>query len=148
MGSHHPFGHLKHKLWPKEGLAIKLAIWFPTTKSRELTRFPCVQVACNMLLEISQRGLQLFFRPHLNPRSACKVMEPQSRGSLNFGNFGTKCHLDVGFVEKHIVYYKGEGGGFPQFQAVVSLVSRVCSWLVLTPKVLKLCTIQFVVWFV
>jgi hypothetical protein len=26
----------------------------------------------------------------------------------------TKCHLDVGLVKKHIVYYKGEGGGFPQ----------------------------------
>jgi len=25
MGSHDPFGHLKHKLWPKEGLGIKLA---------------------------------------------------------------------------------------------------------------------------
>jgi hypothetical protein len=23
MGLHDPFGHLKHKLWPKEGLSIK-----------------------------------------------------------------------------------------------------------------------------
>jgi len=36
---------------------------------------------------------------------------------------GTKCHLDVGLVEKQIVFYKGEGGGFPQVQAMVSLVS-------------------------
>jgi hypothetical protein len=36
---------------------------------------------------------------------------------------GTKCHLDVAFVERHRVYYKGEGGGFLQVQAVVSLVS-------------------------
>jgi hypothetical protein len=35
----------------------------------------------------------------------------------------TKCHLDVGLVEKHKVYYKGEGGGFPQIQAMVSLVN-------------------------
>jgi hypothetical protein len=35
----------------------------------------------------------------------------------------TKCHLDVGFMERHIVYYKGEGGGFPQVRAMVSLVS-------------------------
>jgi len=27
MGSHDPFGHLKHKLWPKEGLGVKLQIW-------------------------------------------------------------------------------------------------------------------------
>ncbi len=42
MGSHDPFGHLKHKLWPKEGLGVKLAVWLPTTKSWELTRFLCV----------------------------------------------------------------------------------------------------------
>jgi len=33
---------------------------------------------------------------------------------LPFGSLETKCHLDVGIVERHIVYYKGEGGGFPQ----------------------------------
>jgi hypothetical protein len=42
---------------------------------------------------------------------------------LPFGSPGTKCHLDVGFVERHKVYYKGEGGGFPQVRAMVSLVS-------------------------
>jgi hypothetical protein len=26
MGSHDPFGHLQHKLWPKERLGVKLAI--------------------------------------------------------------------------------------------------------------------------
>jgi hypothetical protein len=26
MGSHDPFGHFKHKLWPKEGPKVKLAI--------------------------------------------------------------------------------------------------------------------------
>jgi len=35
----------------------------------------------------------------------------------------TKCHLDVGLVERHKVYYKGEGGGFPQVWTVVNLVS-------------------------
>jgi hypothetical protein len=39
------------------------------------------------------------------------------------GSPGTKCHLDVGLVERHKVYYKGEGGGFPEVQAVVSFVS-------------------------
>ncbi len=42
---------------------------------------------------------------------------------LPFGSLGTKCHLDVGLVKRHIVYYKGEGGGFPQVWAMVSLVS-------------------------
>jgi len=30
-----------------------------------------------------------------------------------FESLGTKCHLDVVLMEKHIIYYKGEGGGFP-----------------------------------
>jgi len=42
---------------------------------------------------------------------------------LPLGSPGTKSHLDVGLMERHIVYYKGEGGGFPQVWAVVSLVS-------------------------
>ncbi len=42
---------------------------------------------------------------------------------LPFGNLGTKSHLDVGFVKRHRVYYKGEGGGFPRVRVVVNLVS-------------------------
>jgi len=39
------------------------------------------------------------------------------------GSLGTKCHLDVGLVKRNRVYYKGEGGGLPQVQAMVSFVS-------------------------
>jgi hypothetical protein len=42
------------------------------------------------------------------------------------------------------VYYKGEGGGFLQVRAVVSLVSPSCPWFILAPKVLQLCTNHFV----
>jgi hypothetical protein len=51
---------------------------------------------------------------------------------------GKKNHLDVGSVTRHRIYYKGEGGGFPQVRAVVSLVCPCCPWLVLAPKVLQL----------
>ncbi len=51
-----------------------------------------------------------------------------------FGSPTTKSHLDVGPMGSHRVYYKGEGGGFPQVQAVVSLVSSSCSWLVTSTK--------------
>jgi hypothetical protein len=60
------------------------------------------------------------------------------------GSPGTKSHLDVASVESHRVYYTGEGDGFPQVQAVVSLVCSCCPWLVLAPKVLQLCTNHFV----
>ncbi len=41
---------------------------------------------------------------------------------LPLGSPRTKSHLDVALVESCRVYYKGEGGGFPQVWAVVSLV--------------------------
>ncbi len=96
-------------------------------------------------------GLQLCFRPHLNHKFAHKVMGfkvakiPTVKISrLPLGSPGTKCHLDLGLVERHRVYYKGEGGGFPQVQAMVSLVSPNYSWLFLTPKMFQLCTNHFV----
>jgi hypothetical protein len=59
---------------------------------------------------------------------------------LPLGSLRTKSHLDVGPVERCRVYYKGEGGGFSQVWAVVSLMCLCCPWLVLAPKVLQLCT--------
>jgi hypothetical protein len=148
MGSHCPFGDLKYKLWPKEGPGVKLAIWLPTTKSQESTRFPCVQMACDIPLESSWQGVQLCCRPHLNPIFARKLMAPQSCGSPNLGDFGTprtKSHLNVGSMERCRVYYKGEGGAFPPIRAVVSLVCLCCPWLVLASKVLQLHT-NHLVW--
>jgi hypothetical protein len=63
----------------------------------------------------------------------------------------TKGHLDVAPVKRCRIYYKGEGGGFPQVWAVVSLVSMRCPWFILAPKVLQLCTNHLVLvlcWFV
>jgi hypothetical protein len=42
---------------------------------------------------------------------------------LPSGSPETKWHLSASPVAKHKVYYKGEGGGFPQVRAVVSFVS-------------------------
>ncbi len=61
-------------------------------------------------------------------------MNAQNPGSPNGDNFGTisglplgsprtKGHLDVAPMERHKVYYMGEGGGFPRVQAMVSQVS-------------------------
>jgi hypothetical protein len=54
---------------------------------------------------------------------------------LPLGSPETKSHLDVASMEKCRVYYKGEGGGFPQVWAVVSLVNPSFMWFVLAPKV-------------
>jgi hypothetical protein len=130
MGSYVPFEYLKHKLWPKKGLGVKLSIWLPTTKILESPWIHCVQVACHMSLERSWRGIQLFFRPHFNRRFVHKVMGFKVAGALILGILGlplgspwTRWHLGVGPMARHKKYYKGEGGGFPQVQVVVSLVS-------------------------
>ncbi len=50
----------------------------------------------------------------------------------------------MGSVASHKVYYKGEGGGFPQVWAVMSLVCLCCLWFILAPRVFQLCTNHFV----
>jgi hypothetical protein len=145
MGSHCSFGHLKGKLWPKEGPGVKLAVWLPTTKSQELTcsRHPIRE--CDTALESSRRGLQLCFRPRCDRTMQSGDIGVQSPGTPTQDNFGgvlpcgspgKNSHLDVTSAASCRVYYKGEGGGFPQVRAVVSLVCPCCPWLVLAPKVL------------
>jgi hypothetical protein len=56
---------------------------------------------------------------------------------LPFGSLGTKSHVNVAPMESYKIYYKGEGGGFPQVRAVMNIVSPSCSLLVLAPKVLQ-----------
>jgi hypothetical protein len=47
----------------------------------------------------------------------------------------------------HKVYYKAEGGDFPQVRVVLSVSSPSLPWLILAPKMFWLCTNQLVVLF-
>jgi hypothetical protein len=130
MGSHDPFGYLKHKLWPKKGWESNYQFDFGPLKVKNHHDSLACKWCATCCWKDLDKGLQLCFRLHFNRKSTHKVMGPQSRGSPNFGNFqipiwspGTKWHLGPSPVATHKVYYKGEGGGFPQVQAVVSLVS-------------------------
>jgi hypothetical protein len=60
-------GYLQPKLWAKEGSGVKLAVWLPTTKSRESMPFRHPIQDCNTALKRSRRGLQLWFRPRCDP---------------------------------------------------------------------------------
>jgi len=106
-----------------------------------------VQVACYIPLESSQRELQLSLDLISIRGLHAKLWAPKVAGvptlaisGLPLGSPGTKCHLDVGLVERHKIYYKREGGGVPQVQVVMSLVSPSRLWFVLAPKVFQLCT--------
>ncbi len=139
----------------KRRARVKFTIWLLTTKSQESTRFPYVQVSCDIQFESSRRELQLCFKLHLNRRSACKVMGPQSWKNPNCENFGTptwesrdKMTFGVLVSWLHTEYIiRGKVVASPKFGLWWVLWIQVYSWLVLTPKVFQLCTNQLVVWF-
>jgi hypothetical protein len=61
-------------------------------------------------------------RKKLWPRKVPRVQTRTVSGLLPW-SLETKSHSDLGATERHIVYYMGEGGGFPQVRAMVSHVS-------------------------
>jgi hypothetical protein len=142
MGSHDPFGHLKHKLWPKERLGVKLGI--------DLI-YLCAGDVRHVVGKLSTRATN-FFQTSSRSEVCTQSYSPTKLRESRFWQFRdshlgtprTKSHLDVGLVERHRVYYKGGGGGFPQVQAMMSLVSPSCPRLVLAPKVFQLCINHFV----
>ncbi len=81
---------------------------------------------------------------------APKVVEIPTLGILGLPleSHRTKCQLGASPVARHKVYYKGEGGGFPQVWAMVSLVTPCL--LVARPctKMFQLHIKQLVIWFV
>ncbi len=87
-------------------------------------------MACHILLKALNKGYNIASDLILIKGLHTELWGPKIAGvptlgisGFPFGSSKTKCHLDVGLVERHRVYYKGEGGGFPQIQIVVSLVS-------------------------
>jgi hypothetical protein len=59
-----------------------------------------------------------------------KLWAPKIRGvptlgisKLSLGSLETKCHLGASPMAMHRVYYKGEGGGFPQVRVMVIFVN-------------------------
>jgi hypothetical protein len=142
MASYWSFGHLQPKLWAKEGPGVKLAVWLPTTKSRESTSSQHPIWEYDMALKRSRRGLQLWFRPRCDRTLQSGVMVVQSSGSpvgtvsgLHFGSPNKMCHLDVASAASCREYYMGEGGGFPRVRAVVCLVVQSARGLSQHPRV-------------
>jgi hypothetical protein len=145
MGLRDPFGHLEHKLWPKEG----------PLKVGNCPNF----LTCRWLATYHWKDLHKgnnFSSNFISIKSVhTKLWAPKVVGDLTlrisglpFVNLETKWHLGAGPMAKHVVYYKGEGGGFPQVQNVVSLVSSRLLVVCLCTKMLELRINQLVVWFV
>jgi hypothetical protein len=139
MNSHYSFGYLKHELWPKEGPGVKLLVWLPTKKKSYTVGK--LSTRATTLLQTTSRS-KVCSQSYGAPKSR-KSQMARFRDS-HLGVLREKNHLNVGFVASHKVYYKGEGGGFPQVRAVVNLMCSCCPWFVLAPRVFQLCTNHFV----
>jgi hypothetical protein len=142
MGSHDPFGHLKHKLWPKEGSGVNLSIWLLTIKSQESPQFHCVQVACHISLESFQRRLQLCFIPHLNRRVYTQSYGPPKLQESQFWKFQD---FHLGFSGQNVIWVlvpwtgieyiiRGKVVASPKSGPWWVLWICVCPWLVRAPK--------------
>jgi len=143
MGLHDPFWHLKHKLWPNERPVVKLPIWPWPLKVGNLSNF----LACRWRATYRWKALNKGYNFALDLISIkdfhTKLWAPKVVGvptleisGLPLGSPKTKWHLGAGPVARHIVYYKGEGGDFPQVRAMVSLVSLCLTMLRPCTKVL------------
>jgi len=140
MGSHDPFGYLKHKLWLKEGMGVKLSIDSRPLKIGNHPNF----LACKWCATYHWKALDKDYKFSLDLTSIgglhTKLWASKVTGvpilkilRLPLGSPGTKWHLGVGHVAKHWVYYKREGDGFLQVRDVMShvnlclLVVRLCT---------------------
>jgi hypothetical protein len=146
MGLHIPFEYLKHKLWPKERLGIKLPIWISKTKVRNrpnlLTckwhatyHWKFFDKGYNFVLDVTSIG-------GLKKKLwASKVTKVPISKILGFSTSGSRDKMTFGCspVANKKEYYKGEGGGFPQVRVMVILWIHVCPWFVCAPKVHKKC---------
>jgi hypothetical protein len=147
MGSHFSFGHLKHKLWPKEGMGVKLPIWLSTTKSQDrfdLLGYKGRATYCwkALVKNYNFASNRIAIWGLLVKLWGSKIARVPT-GAIS-GVSREKSHLDVAFVTSHRVYYKGEGDAFSQVRAMVSLMCSCCPWPILAPRVLELFTNHFV----
>jgi hypothetical protein len=66
---------------------------------------------------------EIILKYNFNRRFAHKVMGFQNRGNFETSTWESRDKITFGCWSCDKVYYKGEGGGFPQVWAVMSLVS-------------------------
>jgi hypothetical protein len=152
MGSHDPFGHLKHKLWPKERPGVKLTVWFPTTKSRNWPDFlvwrwlatyhwKALDKGYNFALDVITIGG--FHKKLWGPI----ILWESQLWEFN-GSPGTNAIRIWASWRGKKYTIRGKVVASPKSGSWWVLWVRDCLWFGLTPKVFQLCTNQLVVWFV
>jgi len=149
MASHWPFGHLSPKLWAKEGSRVKLAIWLPTTKSRESTSSRPPNWECDASLEDDDEGYKFgsdLVAIRLYSRELWAPKVPGLHPGQFRDNFGTPTWesrekepfgCSPQNVAQRILY--GERWWLPPNLGRGVSRGPKCSWLVPTPKGVSEC---------
>jgi hypothetical protein len=141
MGLHNPFGHLKHKLWPKEGLGVKLATWLRPLKVKNWPDF----LACRWHATYHWKDLGKGYNFSLDLISIgglhTKLWDPKVVGIPTLATWMWASWKGTEYTIRGKVLASPKSG--PWWVLWV----RVCPWLILAPKVLQQCSNQLVVWF-
>jgi hypothetical protein len=96
--------------WPLPDIWFESATW----------RWKAVKESYNFTLDLVLIGL--YSREIWAPK--VPGLQLGTVSGLQLESLGKKCHLDASPVESCREYYMGEGGGFPQVRAIVSLVCK------------------------
>jgi hypothetical protein len=141
MNSHDQFGHLKHKLWPKERSRIKLVVSQPLK-----VRNPPYSLVCKWLATYHWKDLD---------EGKNFVLNYISIGGLHTKLWGPKVARILTLGQNAIWMWaswrgtkytiKGKVVASPKFGPWWVLWVQVCPWFILAPNVLQLCTNQLVV---
>ncbi len=141
MGFHEPFGHFKHKLWPKERLGVKLPIWLPTIKSRES---PPISL-CEWPATYHWKALDESYNFYLDLISIeglhAKLWASKVAGVLwesqmwEFRDFRDKMTFGCWSHGQAQCTIRGKVVASLKFGSCWVLWIRICPWLVLAPKV-------------
>jgi hypothetical protein len=149
MGSHDPFGHLKHKLWPKEGPWIKLPL-----KVSNCPKFLMYKWRAKYHWKDFDEGYDFASNLILSESLHTKLWPPKVAeilivgiSGLTLGSPGTKWHLGAGPWPATKYNIKGKVVASPKFGPWWILWIQVCPWFIIEPKVFQLCTNQLIVWF-
>jgi len=141
MPSHWLFGHLQPKLWAKEGTGVKLTIWLPITKSREIDLFPTSDLSMRHGVgKILTRATTLVQNSSRSNSAFGSYGSSKFRES-RWDNFGTPFRESREFVpfgcslydQPQRILYGGRWWLPPNPGRGESCVSK-CPWQVPTPK--------------
>jgi hypothetical protein len=111
-------------------------------KSKINLIYLCVGDLRHIIEKLSTRAITLLWTSSQSKVYAQSYGVPKFRESQLW-----QCHLDVGLVEKHKYIIRGKVVASPKSEPWWVLWIWISPWLILAPKVFKLCTNQLLVWF-